>query len=253
MKLIALLGDVHANLPALEAVLAHADSQGCEAYWNIGDFVGYGAFPNEVITRLRKLEAVSILGNYDRKVLQIAKKREKWKDKKPVEKMLAFEWTYDHLLADNRHYLISLPEERMIETEGWKILLTHGSPVSREEHLLPDTPVNRLRELADLTPAQVIIHGHSHVPYARMVDQTWWINTGSVGRPDDGDPRACYAVMQLSPDHLEVKHFRITYDVDAEVRAIHRHHLPEDFARMVIEGRPLDYIKNEAGKDAANT
>ncbi len=117
---------------------------------------------------------------------------------------------------------------------------------------MPDTPISRLRELADLTPAQVIVHGHSHVPYVRKVDQTLWINTGSVGRPDDGDPRACYAVMRLSQDSIDVQHFRVTYDVEAEVRAIHRNHLPEDFARMVIEGRPLDFVQNETRKDPAN-
>ncbi len=252
MRIVALIGDVHANLPALEAVLAHAQSQEVEAFWNIGDFVGYGAFPNEVIGRLIKLDAISILGNYDRKVLRVPKKRDKWREAKLADKMLAFEWTYDHLSPDNRHYLISLPEERLIETEGWKILLTHGSPVSREEHLTPETSEDRLRELADLTPAQIIVHGHSHIPYMRKVDQTWWINTGSVGRPDDGDPRACYAVLRLSPNQLEVSHFRVSYDLEAAVRAIRRYHLPEDFARMIMEGRPLDFFQKETRKSPAD-
>ncbi len=63
---IALLGDVHANLPALESVLDHARSQGADAIWNTGDFLGYGAFPNQVVEQLQRAEAISILGNYEK-------------------------------------------------------------------------------------------------------------------------------------------------------------------------------------------
>lgn len=244
MSIIALLGDIHANLPALEAVLSHAQSQDIQHIWFIGDFVGYGAFPNEVIDRLRDLEAVSIIGNYDRKVLKILKKAHKWKDKKPTEKLLAFEWAYNQLSPANRNYLKSLPEDRLFELEGWQVLLTHGSPASLDEHLMPDTPDDRLRELAKMTSAKIYIHGHSHIPYARKVDQTWWINTGSVGRPDDGDPRACYAILQLTPNQIDVRHFRVAYDLKAAVEGIHRNHLPENFARMIMAGRPLDFFQN---------
>lgn len=243
MSIIALIGDVHANLPALEAVLSHAKAQDAQRIWNIGDFLGYGAFPNEVIDRLRDLEVVSILGNYDRKVLKIIKKADKWKGKKAPEKILAFEWAYEQLTPLNRQYLKSLPEDRLIELDGWQILLTHASPASREEHLTPDTPDDRLRELAALTPARIIVHGHSHIPFVRKVDQTWWINTGSVGRPDDGDPRACYAVLRLSPRQVLVRHFRVEYNLQAAVEAIRRHRLPENFARMILSGRSLEYIQ----------
>ncbi len=244
MSVIALIGDVHANLPALEAVLAHARLQDAQHIWNIGDFLGYGAFPNEVIDRLRDLEALSILGNYDRKVLKIPKKAEKWKDRKAAEKMLAFEWAYEKLTPANRAYLKSLPEERLFEMDGWQILLTHASPASREEHLMPDTPEERLRELAAMTPAKLVILGHSHLPFARKVDQTWWINTGSVGRPDDGDPRACYAILHLAPRQVFVRHFRVEYDLQAAVEGIRRNQLPESFAQMLLAGRSLDFIQN---------
>jgi len=249
LSVIALIGDVHANLPALEAVLTHAQSQDAQVIWNIGDFVGYGAFPDEVVSRLRDLDAVSILGNYDRKVLRVVKKQTKWKDKKSAEKMLAFVWAYEHLSPANRDYLKSLPEEWLLEWEGWTVMLTHGSPASREEHLSPETPVERLRELGNLTAAEIVVHGHSHIPYARKVDQTWWINTGSVGRPDDGDPRACYAILRLAPREISVNHFRLEYDLEAAVEGIRRNRLPESFALMLINGRPLDTVQKKAGID----
>ena len=191
---VALIGDVHANLPALEAVLDHAAGQGVDAVWNVGDFVGYGAFPDEVVRRLRREGVLSIVGNYDLKVLKFPRKQVKWRESKHPLKFLAFQWAYEHLSKKSRKHLRSLPKERRFKIARHRVLLTHGSPVSNKEHLTPATPVKRWRELAHIAQADVVISGHSHQSYARMVDDVWFINTGSVGRPDDGDPRACYAV-----------------------------------------------------------
>ena len=79
---VALIGDVHANLPALEAVLTHAYQQGVEAIWNVGDFVGYGAFPDGVVKRLQNENALSIIGNYDAKVLKVNEKLDKLQKKR---------------------------------------------------------------------------------------------------------------------------------------------------------------------------
>ncbi|OQY23651.1 MAG: hypothetical protein B6I35_03195 [Anaerolineaceae bacterium 4572_32.2] len=238
---LALIGDVHANLPALEAVVVHARQRNVKAIWNAGDLLGYGPFPNEVIQLLRQERAVSIVGNYDLKVLEFERKRKKWQKSKRPEKFLAFRWAFDHLFPENHDYLRSLPQERRLRVEGLRILLTHGSPVSNEETLTSDTPKKRLRELAQTTNADVIICGHSHRPFARQVEGVWFINTGSVGRPDDGDPRACYAILQIEPD-IQVQHFRLAYDVLGAVTATREYGLPEAFAQMLIQGRALDTI-----------
>lgn len=247
MKL-ALIGDVHANLPALEVVLDHARQQEVEAIWNIGDFVGYGAFPDEVVKRLIKEKAISIIGNYDLKVLKYPKKKKKWRKSKMPQKWFAFKWAYENLSKKSRKYLLSLPEETRLIEGGKHILLTHGSPASNEEHLTPDTPEQRLRELARMTEsenipkADVIICGHSHREFVRQVEATWFINTGSVGRPDDGDPRACYATLQLDHQGMRAKHYRLKYDVDRAVAAIREKGLPEVFAQMLIQGRDLETV-----------
>lgn len=242
---VALVGDVHANLPALEAVLDHAVQRGVEDVWNVGDFVGYGAFPNEVIERLRQEQAVSIAGNYDLRVLKFQKKRRKWRKKKRLEKFLAFQWT-DHVLTkDNRAYLRLLPVERELETESRRILLTHGSPASDSEHLTPDTPQARLRALASMVEADLVICGHSHQPFLAEADGVTFINTGSVGRPDDGDPRASYAILEMggpAGGNLDVRHFRVAYDVGRAVAAIREQGLPEAFAQIVIQGYALDEV-----------
>jgi putative phosphoesterase len=239
---VALIGDVHANLPALEAVLAHAHQQDVEAIWNVGDWVGYNAFPNEVIHRLRQEHAVSIIGNYDLKVLKFKKKKDKWQRSKRPEKYLAFRWTYKNLSKENRKYLRSLPKERRLRGAGRSILLTHASPASNKEALTPDTPEQRLQELGRVARAKVIVCGHSHRPFVRQVDGVWFINPGSVGRPDDGDPRAAYAVLQIKPGFLQVFHHRLEYDVDRAVEAIRQHGLPEAFGWMLQQGCNLDEV-----------
>jgi putative phosphoesterase len=243
---VALIGDIHANLPALEAVLAHAREQGIRRVWNVGDILGYGPFPDEVVQLLRKDEdVVSILGNYDRKVLQFRKKQEKWAKTKEPLKYLAFEWAYENLSKKSRKYLRFLSQELKIKIRGHRVLLTHGTPASDAELLYPDTPDKRLQELARMTKADIIVVGHSHQAFAREVDGVWFINTGSVGRPDDGDPRACYAVLRFQGEELTVQHHRVEYEVDRTVAAIHERELPEAFAKMFLQGRNLDAVLTE--------
>jgi len=248
---IALIGDVHANLHALEAVLLHASDQGTKAIWNIGDFVGYGAFPDEVVKLLRRVKAVSIIGNYDQKALRVKEKQADWAAAKPPQKWLAFQWAYAHLSKSSRTYLKKLPENRRLTAKRWRILLTHGSPASPDEHLSPDTPEARLRELAKMARADLIICGHSHQPFARWVGDALFINTGSVGRPDDGDPRATYAVLKLKRKMVEVRHYRVEYDVDQAAGAIRNQQLPEEFAQMLLQGRSLDRLEQPGSGDHA--
>ncbi len=247
---LALLGDVHANLPALEAVVVHARQRNVESIWNVGDFIGYGPFPNQVIRLLRQERAISIVGNYDLKVLEFEQKKEKWQKKKRSEKFQAAQWAFDHLSPENHEYLRSLPQERHLRVERrftlgqnteLRILLTHGSPASNKEPLTPDTPEERLRELAQMADADVIVCGHSHQPFARQIEGVWFINTGSVGRPDDGDPRAGYAILQIEPE-IQVQHFRLAYDVDKAVAATREYGLPEAFAQMLLQGYDLNTV-----------
>ena len=243
---VALIGDVHANLPALEAVLEDAHQRGVEEVWNIGDFVGYGAFPDEVVRRLQQEKALSIIGNYDIKALKVKKKKKKWKNSKMPEKWFAFNCAYDNLSEPSREYLKSLPEELRLEVASKRILLTHGSPAANDEYVGENTSEERLRELAELADADIIICGHSHQPFKRKFEGVWFINTGSVGRPDDGDPRACYAVMQIRPGFFQLRHYRVEYDVDRAVAAIRENGLPEAFAQMMIQGRNLDAVLEKA-------
>lgn len=234
---IALIADIHANLQALEAVLEHAKKEGAIEIWNAGDFVGYGAYPDEVVKILKKESSKNIIGNYDQKVLRVSKKLDEWKRTKPEDKWKAFSWAYKHLSAESLNYLRSLPTELRFKVRGSNILIVHGSPLSVKEHLNPDTPAARLRTLAKAAKADVIICGHSHTPFVVEVDGVSFVNPGSVGRPDDGDPRASYAIMKIKARGIQVTHYRVEYDVEKAVAAIRKHKLPAKFADMLLKGR----------------
>ena len=240
---VALVGDVHANLPALEAVLADARNQAAEADWNLGDFLGYGPFPDEVVQRLRAAGAVSILGNYDAKVLRFEKKKHKWRHTKRAEKFLAFRWAHERLSPQSRQYLLSLPATTRLQVHRLRVLLTHGSPAADDEALGPDTPHDRLAKLAAVADAEVVACGHSHRPFDRQAAGVRFINPGSVGRPEGGDPRASWALLEIEPGRLVVDHRRTEYDVQCTVEAIRERGLPEDFARMLVQGRNLTQVQ----------
>lgn len=239
---VALIGDVHGNYPALMAVLDHAESHGVETIWHVGDFVGYGAFPDQVVQHLRRTGALSIIGNYDRKVLKFKRKAAKWRRTKRPEKYLAFKWAYENLSPESREYLRTLSKQMRLTVEGFRILLVHGSPTSISEHLTPRTPEKRLRKLARKADADIVICGHSHHPFVRKVGKVWFINTGSVGRPEDGDARASYAIMGLKAGNFRARHYRVAYDVARAAAAIRRQRLPEAFAQMLIQAHNLDTI-----------
>jgi putative phosphoesterase len=231
---IAVLADVHANLHALEAVLADAREKGVEVFLNAGDFVGYGAFPNEVIEILRSNKVLSIIGNYDLKVLE-------GRSSNSGEKDIAFKYARKKLTRTNKAYLNSLPKNITLEIKEKKLLMVHGSPESIEEHVYPNTSSKRLREVISGSEVNILIVGHSHRQFSRTIDEVAIINPGSVGRSDDNNPKAAYAIIGFNPFSVEL--IRISYDFETAAQAIRREGLPENFAQMLLCGLPLKKIR----------
>ncbi len=230
---IAVLSDIHANLHALESAIQDAETRGAEVFINAGDSIGFGPCPNEVIKLLCEKDILSILGNYDLEVVE-------GKVKAKTEKNLSLRFARRELTKSTELYLYSLPRELRIEMLGKKILVTHGSPESIEEHIRIDTPIERLKVLSDSGKADVIITGHSHEQFWRQVNDTCFINPGSIGRPNDGNPKAGYAILSFNP--LKVELARVDYDVEAAADALRKKGLPESFAQMLLCGVSIDTI-----------
>lgn len=236
---IALIGDIHANLPALEAVLAHARAHGAKAIWNVGDAVGYGPFPDETVRLLRQEEVLSIVGETDLAVLAFKHKKDKWRRKMAKGKYAALEWAYENISKKSRKALRFLSQEERLKVAGRRILLTHGSPAANEESLTAETPPKRLRKLAKLAQADVIICGHSHQVFSRKAGGARFINPGSVGLPGDGDPRASYALLKIGPKRMQVRFFRVEYDVERAAGALIEQG-QHTLAQTVLAGNPVD-------------
>jgi putative phosphoesterase len=237
---VAVISDIHANLPALNTVIEHALQQGCDEFWNLGDTVGYGPFPEETVQVVRRLNGYSIRGNYDRKVLAYPKKKDAWRKKKQPLKFIAFGWAYKHLSKESRKYLKNLPTGVHTREDPFEILLTHGSPASDEELILPSTPGDRLREIGDSAGAQIILCGHSHIPFDFRYENWRFINPGSVGRPGDQDTRTSYTILDFWDSGMTVRHFRLPYDLNPILNAISHAGLPDEFAEMFRQGKSLD-------------
>jgi len=239
---IALISDIHGNLPALEAVMSDMQRHDAEVVWNLGDMLGYAPFPNEVLDTLRAAEAISIIGNYDQKVLAFAEKRKRWKKRKPAAKYAAFHWNDTHLSEKNRAYLASLPEQVRCQFGHFEALLVHGSPVSVSEALGDDTPEDRLTELAETAQADLVVCGHSHEPFVRRVGRCWFVNPGSAGRPEGGDWRASYATLSLGRAGVEIELRRVAYDIERVARGVHAAGLPTAFIDVFRQAKSLDQL-----------
>jgi putative phosphoesterase len=246
---IALISDIHGNLPALESVLQHAGEMKVKTVWCLGDYTGFGANPDQVVLLLKKLKATGIIGNYDQSVLKIPKKSDDWKEKMVPEKWFSFNWTFQQLSKKSIEYLKELPETRKETVKDWKVLFTHGSPESIDEPLTDDTPQEHLKELAHKAHANIILCGHSHEPFMRFAGGSIFINPGSVGRMFDGDPRASYAVLSIKTHKVEVDFYRIDYDIEQAAAAQTAAGLPDVFAQITRRGISLDDILAEKAQE----
>ena len=241
---IALFSDIHGNLPALQAVYQHAQSYGAQIFLNAGDIVGYGPFPNECIQFIRSKKMVNVIGDYDQKVLCFPQKKEKYAKKKHPLKVHAFQWTYDQLSQENLEFLLALPVSEKISFADKTIFLTHGAPLDIKAHLGFRTTQQEWKLNQEKAQSDFIITGNSHVFWKKKVGDSIFINPGSVGRQDDGDPRASYAMLSLG-NSIQINHFRVAYDISTLLSAFEVYNLPVEFSYMFRNGINLDNTLEE--------
>jgi putative phosphoesterase len=229
--LLAACSDVHANQHALAAVLADIAHRGVARVVCLGDLVGYGAFPNQVIETIRLAGIPTVMGNYDDGVgFDRAECGCAYVD--PAERARGDEslrWAQARVTPENKAWLRALPRELRLSTGGRQVLCVHGSPRRQNEYLYEDRPEQSLIRMFSDLEADVILCGHTHLPYHRRVGASHLINVGSAGKPKDGDPRAGYALVELA-DEVRVSFPRVGYQVAAAAAAIEAAGLPAEFA-----------------------
>lgn len=247
---LALISDIHANLPALRAVLDDlAARAGISATYHLGDLVGYAPWPDETVALLRSEGVQGIAGNYDSTVATDYKHCGcRYED--PRQEALSHEsyaWTRTHVSGETKRFLGSLPFRLDLRpcgghAPGPTVVLVHGTPTLNTLYWTADRPDSfclKMAEHAGARPGDVICFGHTHVPWHREVGGIHFVNTGSVGRPKDGDWRAGYVLLDLAGDAPAVEFVRVEYDLDEAMAGIRASELPDEFADyLATGGRP---------------
>lgn len=243
---LALISDIHANLPALEAVLADVVERRVDATNHLGDLVGYAPWPDEVVALIRDRHIPGVAGNYDSTVATGYKHCGcRYEDpRQEALSHLSYAWTRAHVSAETRRFLSALPFRIDIRPLGGHlagptVTLLHGNQVLDTVYVTEDRPDEFLAKIGQGVGARagdVICVGHTHIPWHRVVEGVHFVNTGSVGRPKDGDWRAGYVVLTLDGARVETEFVRVEYDVEAAVRGILASELPHDFADYLKTG-----------------
>lgn len=243
----ALLSDVHANLPALEAVLTDiAKRSDIAATYHLGDLVGYAPWPNETVALIRQSAIAGVAGNYDSTVATNYPHcgcRYENADQGRLAH-LSYEWTRTHVTAETRRALAALPFRMDIvpgggHEAGPRLVLVHATPTLNTLYWTDDRSNEfclKMATMAALRSGDVIAFGHTHKPWYREVNGIYFVNAGSVGRPKDGDWRACYVTIAMEAGCVAVEMRRVEYDLARAADGIGASGLPAQFAVQLRAG-----------------
>lgn len=242
---IAVISDIHSNIYALDAVLADIETKDVDMTVCTGDLVGYGTKPNEVIETLKKNKILTIMGNYDDAIgnLKIVCGCD-YPDPKDAEKAgLSMHFTGQTTKVENKEYLRNLPKELIFNFDKKTIRFVHGSTRLINEYLKENS--KEADEVMSELVENILICGHTHIPYAKYYGEKLLINAGSVGKPKTGNPNANYVIIDIknedeiakTPSSVEVEIIEVEYDFEKMANEIEENEiLPNDFARLIREG-----------------
>jgi predicted phosphodiesterase len=245
----ALISDIHGNLPALDAVLDDIGRRRVDATYHLGDLVGYAPWPNEVVERLVAAGVPGVAGNYDSTVATDYKHCGcRYEDPRQEElSHLSYAWTRAHVTVETKEWLGALPFRVDLRpfgghASGPTLTLVHGNQALNTVYVDEDRSDDFLGKMAGSLGARggdVIAFGHTHKPWHRVVGGIHFVNTGSVGRPKDGDWRSGYATMEFIAAEPTIVFHRVEYDVERAANAILSSTLPSEFAEYLRTGGKL--------------
>jgi putative phosphoesterase len=228
---VLLTADIHANSPALMAVLKDAGK--VDLILHAGDIVDYNPFPNVVISIVQEIGIRSVMGNHDRDSAM----------NQPYGynalAQMSCRWTYHKLTVKERGFLLSLPRKLVLEVSGLNIFVCHGSPWSLlDEYVYPDEVDQTFESFLKETSTDLIVLGHTHIPFIKRFDGSKYVlNPGSVGQPRDRNPKASYMILDISEKkEVQLSHQRVRYDIDKVYNSIVSSELPRQLGERLYHG-----------------
>ncbi len=233
MKL-AVFGDVHGNLAALEAVLADAEEAGADVFVCLGDVASFGPQPRETLRRVQALGCPVVMGNADDEILYPDKLREL--EGTRVDSKILFDvvsWCAEQLTEEDRTFIRTFQKTVGLALDGLSVLCFHGSPRSYDDVITATTPDETLAELFG-ERAPLMFGGHTHVQLLRRYEDVVFVNPGSVGLPFERLPdgrvqnpaRAEYALLEPSHGQPSITFRRVPYDVQTLLEAVQTSGMP---------------------------
>ena len=235
---VAVITDIHGNLPALEAALERIEELGIEDVYCGGDLVGYGPHPNEVCALIADRGIPTIYGNYDYAIARdlhdcgcaYITPHDREIGQQSVE------WTLVHTDQVSKDWMRELPFDLRFGVGDTPVHLVHGSPRKVNEYLFEDKPASLYERLAAREDADVLVFGHTHKPWVHEYGGVRFVNCGSVGKPKDGDPRGAFAILRPVAGTVDVTIERIGYGVEAVADEVRAAGLPAEFADNLLAG-----------------
>ena len=226
---IGIIADIHSNFHAFNEVLSKLSN--IDKIICAGDLVGYNAYPNEVIKIVQEKKIPCTLGNHDKAVVT---QDTSWFNPIAAE---AISWTVDHITKENLNYLSNLPIVFKEQLNEYLLYVVHGSPRSPvEEYIFPDVSDQLLKEFLEETQADILVMGHTHVPFIRKIGKSFVINPGAVGQPRDYDSRASCIVLNVESEKIKIEHIRVKYNIAEAAKAIEKVGLPPMLAQRLYFG-----------------
>lgn len=226
---IAFISDIHSNIHALKKVMEDIEKENVDRIICCGDIVGYNAFPSECLAVVKEKTVDSVLGNHDYATIT---GDTGWFNEYGVA---GVNYCRSVLSKEEINFLKRLKTSMYLDVEDLKIYVTHGSPRDEIfEYVFPDVRDELLLQFAEMTDADILVFGHTHIPMERKVKDHIFLNPGSVGQPRDGNPKASY--MILDTDERKVRFKRINYDIHLASRSILEKNLPRFLAQRLYLG-----------------
>lgn len=234
----AVIGDIHSNKFALQSVLEDINSKRVDFIVSTGDLVGYLPFPNEVVDMIRENRILVVQGNHDKFIAEselITDEEINKMTEEQIQSNASSAFTNWSITDENRNYLKNLPEQLRINCNGLKLQIVHGSHRVVDEYLYEDK--EKLAELAKTLEEDILICGHTHIPYHLTIDNKHFINAGSVGKPKHGDSRAAYVIINVENGKVKSEIIKVSYDIESIIKVIEENRMISNkLIPMLLQG-----------------